>query len=244
MRMSVRDKPRVIGNAENFLQHIALPRGCLDAALNLMREHEIAWQLCDERFAGERIDFTFAGTLRPDQEAAVSAMLRHDAGVLCAPTDFGKTVTAAEIIVRRGVNTLVLVHRTELLKQWQERLRPRRSIRLRSGGCRAWVEIPASIYSGSNAARTPQQRSASCTRHRRCRPDDPPPLPARSRRRSLSSAWPGSTFHSPAPGAAHSRVTLLPAHWTAGHHAQQTTVRSEQKSCRPCRIWFLRLVCI
>jgi superfamily II DNA or RNA helicase len=41
---------------------------------------------------------------------------------VCAPTAFGKTVTAAAIIARRGVNTLVLVHRTELLKQWQERL--------------------------------------------------------------------------------------------------------------------------
>ena len=42
--------------------------------------------------------------------------------MLCAPTAFGKTVTAAAMIARRGVNTLVLVHRTELLKQWQERL--------------------------------------------------------------------------------------------------------------------------
>ena len=40
----------------------------------------------------------------------------------CAPTAFGKTVTAAALIARRGVNTLVLVHRTELLKQWQARL--------------------------------------------------------------------------------------------------------------------------
>ncbi len=65
---------------------------------------------------------SFAGTLRLDQEAAVAAMLHHDTGVLCAPTAFGKTVTAAAMIARRGVNTLVLVHRTELLKQWQERL--------------------------------------------------------------------------------------------------------------------------
>lgn len=42
--------------------------------------------------------------------------------MLCAPTAFGKTVTAAALIAQRGVNTLVLVHRTELLKQWQERL--------------------------------------------------------------------------------------------------------------------------
>ena len=32
------------------------------------------------------------------------------------------TITAAAMIAKRGVNTLVLVHRTELLKQWQERL--------------------------------------------------------------------------------------------------------------------------
>lgn len=49
-------------------------------------------------------------------------MLRHDIGILCAPTAFGKTVTAAALIARRGVNALVLVHRTELLEQWQTRL--------------------------------------------------------------------------------------------------------------------------
>jgi hypothetical protein len=32
MRRSVWNKPRVIGCAENYPQHIALPRGCLDAA--------------------------------------------------------------------------------------------------------------------------------------------------------------------------------------------------------------------
>jgi superfamily II DNA or RNA helicase len=122
MRMSVWDKPRVIGNAENYPQHIGLPRGCLDAALDLLRDNGIACDLRDERFGGEPIDASFVGTLRLDQEAAVSGMLHHDIGVLCAPTAFGKTVTAAAMIARRGVNTLVLVHRTELLKQWQERL--------------------------------------------------------------------------------------------------------------------------
>ena len=123
MRMSVWDKPRVIGCAENYPQHIALPRGCLDVALALLRDNGIACDLRDERIAGEAVDATFAGTLRPDQEAAVSAMIKYDTGVLCAPTAFGKTVIAAAMIVRRCVNTLILVHRTELLKQWQERLR-------------------------------------------------------------------------------------------------------------------------
>lgn len=122
MRMSVWDKPRVIGCAENYPQHIALPRGCLDAALLLLRENGIACDLRDERVVGQPLDVSFVGSLRPDQEAAVAAMLPFDDGVLCAPTAFGKTVTAAAMIARRGVNALVLVHRTELLKQWQARL--------------------------------------------------------------------------------------------------------------------------
>lgn len=123
MRLSVWDKPRVIGCAENYPQHIALPRGCLDAALSLLRDHGIAADLNDERYSGTPLSVSFLGTLRQDQEDAVAAMLQHGAGVLCAPTAFGKTVTAAAMIARRGVNTLILVHRTELLKQWQERLK-------------------------------------------------------------------------------------------------------------------------
>ena len=122
MRMSVWDKPRVIGKAENYPQHIALPRGCFDAARDLLRDNGIHCDLRDERYAGEALDVSFVGTLRLDQETAVAAILDHETGVLCAPTAFGKTVIAASLITRRGVNTLVLVHRTELLKQWQERL--------------------------------------------------------------------------------------------------------------------------
>jgi superfamily II DNA or RNA helicase len=120
MRISVWDKPRVIGCAENYPRHIGLPRGCFDAALSLLRDNGVATQLHDERFAGHPLNVEFTGKLRMDQEVAISAMLHHDHGVLCAPTAFGKTVVAAAIIARR--RTLVLVHRTELSKQWQERL--------------------------------------------------------------------------------------------------------------------------
>lgn len=123
MRFPVWDKPRVIGCAENYPRHIALPRGCLDAVLELLSVNGIEPILVDERFPGEPVEANFEGLLRIDQEAAVSAMLHHEVGVLCAPTAFGKTVTAAALIARRGVNTLILVHRTELLKQWQERLK-------------------------------------------------------------------------------------------------------------------------
>ncbi|SIT48353.1 putative helicase domain/type III restriction enzyme [Paraburkholderia ribeironis] len=119
---SVWDKPRIIGRAENCPRHIALPRGCLDEVMTLLRDNHIACNVRDERCAGEPVAVSFAGTLRTDQQAAVAGLLRHDTGILHAPTAFGKTVTAAAMIARRGVNTLVLVHRRELLDQWRERL--------------------------------------------------------------------------------------------------------------------------
>jgi superfamily II DNA or RNA helicase len=53
---------------------------------------------------------------------AANAMAAHDIGVLAATTAFGKTVLAAWLIARRGVNSLILVHRQQLLDQWVERL--------------------------------------------------------------------------------------------------------------------------
>ena len=77
--------------------------------------------LRDERQAGTNLDVHFQGELRVDQQRAADAMLRHDTGVLAATTAFGKTVIAAWLIARRGVNTLVLVHRRQLMDQWVER---------------------------------------------------------------------------------------------------------------------------
>ena len=122
MRFSVWDEPRVISCAESYPNHIALPRGCLDAVEALIRDNAILCERIDERVYGEALDVALIGTLRLDQNVAVAALLKYDNGVFCAPTAFGKTVTAAAMIARRGVNTLVLVHRNELLKQWQERL--------------------------------------------------------------------------------------------------------------------------
>src|ERR1043165_5975860 len=48
--------------------------------------------------------------------------MEPDTGVLAATTAFGKTVVAAWLIAQRGVNTLVLVHRQQLLEQWVGRL--------------------------------------------------------------------------------------------------------------------------
>lgn len=122
MRLSTYGKPRIISCGLDFAQHIALPRGCLMDATALLEAHKIKVNLRDERFAGTSIEIEFHGQLREFQEEAVAGISPHDEGILCAPTAFGKTAVAAWLIVKRKVNTLVLVHRQQLLDQWYERL--------------------------------------------------------------------------------------------------------------------------
>jgi superfamily II DNA or RNA helicase/very-short-patch-repair endonuclease len=101
-------------------------RKILDAALDDVRktltDPGIRMTVRDERRDGSQLEVKFQGELRREQKAAADAMLRHEVGVLAATTAFGKTVVAAWLIAQRGVNTLVLVHRRQLLDQWVERL--------------------------------------------------------------------------------------------------------------------------
>ncbi|HEV2971082.1 MAG TPA: DEAD/DEAH box helicase family protein [Pirellulales bacterium] len=122
MRLPTYGKPRVVACAEDHPLHIGLPRGCLDDAQKLLADLGIEMIVRDERMAGIPLDVKFLGELQPGQLAAAEAVLAHETGVLSAPTAFGKTVIAAWLIARRGVNTLVLVHRRQLLEQWLRRL--------------------------------------------------------------------------------------------------------------------------
>lgn len=122
MRLPTYGNPRIIAGAEDFPQHLGLPRGCLDELSDLLAELQIRTVIRDERQFGTPLPLTFRGELRPGQLAAAQAMAAHDTGVLSATTAFGKTVIAAWLIAKRGVNTLVLVHRRQLLEQWADRL--------------------------------------------------------------------------------------------------------------------------
>lgn len=122
MRLSTHDKPRIIACAEDLPDHLGLPRGCLEEVSDLLNAMNVRTEIRDERNLGKTLDISFTGTLTPEQERAGEVMLAYDVGVLAATTAFGKTVLAAWLIARRGVNTLVLVHRRQLMEQWVERL--------------------------------------------------------------------------------------------------------------------------
>ena len=122
MRLSTYDKPRIIACAEELDRYIGLPRGCLEEVESLLSDLHVGITIREERCAGAPLRVAFQGQLRPEQLSAARRLLAHDTGVLAATTAFGKTVVAAWLIAERAVNTLILVHRRQLVDQWMERL--------------------------------------------------------------------------------------------------------------------------
>jgi superfamily II DNA or RNA helicase/very-short-patch-repair endonuclease len=122
MRLPTYDKPRIIACAEDCGRHIGLPRGCLDEVRELLSNLSIDVVTRDERKVGRPLNVKFRGELHPEQADAARVLSAHDIGVLSATTAFGKTVVASWLIAERSVNTLVLVHRRQLLEQWVDRL--------------------------------------------------------------------------------------------------------------------------
>ncbi len=122
MRLPTYGKPRIVACAENGTRFLEVPRGCLEDVEELLRSLGIELSIQDKRFSGLPLTVSFQGVLRPEQETAANAMLAHDTGVLAASTAFGKTVVAAWLIAKRSVNTLILVHRKQLLEQWVTQL--------------------------------------------------------------------------------------------------------------------------
>lgn len=122
MRLPTYGTPRIVACAEDFSQHLGLPRGCLEDVQSLLSELNVKISLRDERHSGRALEIEFQGRLHLEQQAAAQMMLTHETGILAATTAFGKSVIAAWLIAQRKVNTLVLVHRRQLLEQWVQRL--------------------------------------------------------------------------------------------------------------------------
>ena len=121
-RMSTYGLPKVIDcTSQDSLQFI-LPRGCESGVKETLETYNVQFELIDQRFEGNQIDVTFHGTLTSQQQEALQILLRNDNGILSAATGFGKTVTGAALIAERKINTLIIVHRTQLMQQWIDQL--------------------------------------------------------------------------------------------------------------------------
>jgi superfamily II DNA or RNA helicase len=68
-------------------------------------------------------EFTSSVKLREYQKPAVDLMLGRHRGLLVAPCGAGKTVMGIEMIARRAMKSLVIVHTLDLMMQWKQSIK-------------------------------------------------------------------------------------------------------------------------
>ncbi|MBS4455962.1 TOTE conflict system archaeo-eukaryotic primase domain-containing protein [Tuanshanicoccus lijuaniae] len=117
MRQTTYNVPERIYLFEETDLELKLPRGLLN---EIQKSFEL--EITDKRISTPVIKVKFNGQLSFEQELALFDLVNHDNGILQAETGFGKTVLASALIAQRQCRTIILVHNTQLLEQWLERL--------------------------------------------------------------------------------------------------------------------------
>lgn len=106
-----------------FGDKLIVPRGF---ALSLKRglfDHGITIKYDDQRgtHPGDFSSWNKLATPRNGQEEAVKEILRHQQGIIEATPGWGKTVMMLEAIRQSGMKALVVVDKTNIMKQWMNR---------------------------------------------------------------------------------------------------------------------------
>lgn len=158
MGFSTKGIPRIIFCGYDDGGYICIPRALLDPLIDKLQKSDISYTLTDNRCEGISLDVSFNGTLYEEQSKAAKAILAHDNGVLAATTSFGKTVVGAYLIAQKKVNTLILVHNTEIQKNWIEDLEKFLDInaelpeyQTKTGRVRKRKSLIGKLYAGHNS---------------------------------------------------------------------------------------------
>lgn len=101
---------------------IIIPRGFIGKLLRFCKEQNLEFDFQDNRKLRNEISYTFNATLRNHQEKSIESVSKKDFGVIVAPPASGKTIMGLKIIADKRQPALIVVHRKQLLEQWQERV--------------------------------------------------------------------------------------------------------------------------
>lgn len=158
MGLSTKGIPRIVFCGYDDAGYICIPRALLDSVRERFREADIPFSLTDNRCTGTPLDVSFNGTLYDEQMKGAKAILEHDNGILAATTSFGKTVVGAYMIAQRKTNTLILVHNTEIQKNWIEDLNKFLDIsaelpeyQTKTGRIKKRKSVIGKVYAGHNS---------------------------------------------------------------------------------------------
>lgn len=101
---------------------VSLPRGFLQNLVNFLKENNIAYKIQFNIPSFEETYYKSQIELTSSQIPIIETATQSDQGVIVAPSGSGKTIIGLELIARRQLPALILVHRKQLLDQWIERI--------------------------------------------------------------------------------------------------------------------------
>ncbi|RRQ46307.1 DEAD/DEAH box helicase [Chryseobacterium sp. SC28] len=110
---------KLVEETEN---EIIIPRGFIGKLLRFCKEQNLEFDFQDNRKLKEEIPYSFNATLRNHQKKVIETISKKDFGVIVAPPGSGKTIMGLKIIADKKQSSLIVVHRKQLLEQWQERV--------------------------------------------------------------------------------------------------------------------------
>ena len=122
-RISTYNTPMIIDCSIKDDNYLKLPRGTYDDLIELCENNNAHINLLDNRNKGINIDVEFKGILKDYQKECLDILSKYDSGIVHMPTGSGKTVLACKLISERKVNTLIIVNKISLLRQWVDRLK-------------------------------------------------------------------------------------------------------------------------
>lgn len=98
-------------------------RGVLPKLLQLLHDNGYEYHLHDRMFRGQSIKLDLhPGELDDFQQIAVDELVQHHQAVLVSPVGSGKTKMMLHLISRLQVPTLIIVHTSEILKNWHREI--------------------------------------------------------------------------------------------------------------------------
>ncbi|TSC62239.1 MAG: type III restriction protein res subunit [Parcubacteria group bacterium Gr01-1014_48] len=101
---------------------VLVPRGFLTHLKLYLQEQGIPLKILDRRNHPEAISLHLSFELFDHQKEARTYFEKADCGVLIAPPGSGKTIMGLDLIAKKKLPALILVHRKQIYDQWLERI--------------------------------------------------------------------------------------------------------------------------
>ncbi len=101
---------------------IHLPRGFIGQLIEFLESGGLKYKIVHEQPKFPEFKFDSQIKLSAEQNRILELALSQDQGVIVAPPGSGKTMIGMELIARRKLPALILVHRKQLLDQWVNRI--------------------------------------------------------------------------------------------------------------------------